>query len=50
VQGQQNQHQNNVVVVAHLEALAAEEPKVPAADKARLKGSLETLKNLKFVL
>ena len=43
-------HQNYAVIVAHLEAQAAEGSTVPAADKARLQGYLKTLKSLKFVL
>ena len=42
--------QNYPVIVTHLEAQSADDANVPAADKARLKGYLRTLKSLKFVL
>ena len=42
--------QNYPVIVTHLEAQSADDANVPAADEARLKGYLRTLKSLKFVL
>lgn len=42
--------QDYAVIIAHLEAQTADDSNTPAADKARLKGYLRTLRSLKFVL